>query len=346
VVRVAGNAPQFDGFGTSARFDTPSGVCFADNGRIAFVMEEKTNSVIRKIEMATAEVSSIAGGGQQDNSLVYQWDGIGYGARLWSPVGCAANAEASILYFVESGAANQGKKLRQIDLSTRNVTTICGGGSGGGTDEGNAGVLASFDDPSGVALSADATEAYVVDAGVHRVRQVILAIGVVTTLAGSTQGFADGVGASAMFYQPRGITYGPGGILYVTDGRNYRIRQITIATGAVTTLTGVGTSGNDDGLPSVATFRNPFGITVTADGTRILVSDTTSHLIRQVLTGSTAAVQSPPPPAAPPPPPLRFLRQNTRPGNRVSNVFEWNSRFGLLKGGASQPPSCIPMCCS
>ena len=344
----AGNAPQFDGVGTDARFNTPSGLCFANNGRMAFVMEDRVNSVIRKIDMATAEVSSIAGGGAVDSTITYGWDGFGFGARLYFPVGCAAKADSSILYFVESGASGQGKKLRMVNLSTREVTTICGGGSGGGTDEGNAGILASFSDPSGVALSADETTAYVVDEGVHRVRQVVLATGVVTTLAGSTLGFADGAGASAEFRYPRGITKGPGGILYVADGLNYRIRQIHIATGAVTTLTGAGTSGNDNGLPAVTTFRNPFGITVTDDGTRMLVSDTTGQLIRQVLplgaAALAAAVQSSPPPAPPPPLPLVFLKQNTRPSFQISTWLEWNPRFALRKTGASQSPSCMPMC--
>ena len=40
----------------------------------------------------------------------------------------------------------------------------------------------------------------------------------------------------AIFYQPMGITYGPGGILYVADGRNYRIRKIDIATRTVSAL--------------------------------------------------------------------------------------------------------------
>lgn len=118
----------------------------------------------------------------------------------------------------------------------------------------------------------------------------------------------------------------------------------------MTTLTGAGTSGNDDGLPAVATFRNPFGITVTDDGTRMLVSDNTGQLIRQVLplgaAALAAAVQSSPPPAPPPPLPLVFLKQNSRPSFQISTWLEWNDRYGLLKTGASQSPSCMPMRCS
>ena len=271
------------------------------------------------------------------------------------PKGCAATPDGSILYFVEAGGGGtRYMYLRRVDLSTREVTTICGGGGTGnsalvgtgtpslrlyGTDEGYVGQHASFDEPQGLALSSDVTTAYVVDKGVHRVRQVILATGMVTTLAGSTQGYANGVGTNAMFYDPEGIAYGPGGILYVADGRNYRIRQINIGTRMVTTLTGAGTLGNADGVSAVATFRQPTGISLTADGMRMLVSDAQSHLIREVLpfgaAAADAAVQRPPPPSPPPPLPLRFLRQNTRPGgidlDNGGQIVEGG--WGLLRTG-------------
>jgi len=69
-----------------------------------------------------------------------------------------------------------------------------------------------------------------------------LAAGFINTLAGSgVKGFLDGPGASARFSQPTGIDV-KGGIVYVADAGNNRIRMI--ATGTVTTLAGSGASGN------------------------------------------------------------------------------------------------------
>ena len=67
---------------------------------------------------------------------------------------------------------------------------------------------------------------YVADFNNHRIRKVTAA-GVVTTLAGSSEGFADGTGAAAQFAFPRGVAVdGAGTVVYVTDQNNHRIRQI------------------------------------------------------------------------------------------------------------------------
>ena len=60
-----------------------------------------------------------------------------------------------------------------------------------------------------------------------------------TTLAGSSNGFAEGTGTSAKFKNPLGVI-SDGTNLYVADRYNHRIRKIVISTGAVTTIAGSG----------------------------------------------------------------------------------------------------------
>ena len=66
----------------------------------------------------------------------------------------------------------------------------------------------------------------------------------------------------------------------MTEFGNHLIRQIVISTGAVTTLTGTGSSGSANGTGTSASFYYPSGITT--DGTNLYVVDYYNHLIRQI----------------------------------------------------------------
>src|SRR5207253_10110328 len=104
--------------------------------------------------------------------------------------------------------------------------------------------------------------------------------GTVTTLAGSSDGYADGNGASAMFSHPWGITVDTAGYVYVADALNHRIRQISPG-GKVTTLAGTGVSGNLDETGDVATLYYPAAIAIDESGT-IYTSNLQLDLIRMI----------------------------------------------------------------
>jgi len=90
---------------------------------------------------------------------------------------------------------------------------------------------------------------YVADSGNHRIRK-ITAGRVVSTLAGSTRGFANGAGTWAGFNDLSGVAVDTSGNVYVADYGNNRIRKIT-ANGVVSTLAGSGTGGHRDGTGTV-----------------------------------------------------------------------------------------------
>lgn len=84
------------------------------------------------------------------------------------------------------------------------TTTLAGGSSQGDAD--GAGTAASFFRPVGIALNWNATKLWVADNGNNLIRQIIIATGVVTTLAGSgTAAWVDAPGTSASFSSPYGI---------------------------------------------------------------------------------------------------------------------------------------------
>ena len=112
------------------------------------------------------------------------------------------------------------------------------------------GAAARFNFPNGIALDA-ATNLYVTDGNNHAIRKITPA-GVVSTLAGGTQGIADGTGAAAQFDHPMGIAVDAATNVYVYSKN--RIRKVTPA-GVVTTLAGSGTVASIDGTGAAASFN-------------------------------------------------------------------------------------------
>lgn len=155
------------------------------------------------------------------------------------------------------------------------VTTIAGDGAPLVRD----GKQSEFSDPFGVAIANDGT-IYVADAGESNRIRKIAPDGNVTTLAGGSEGFADGAGSSAAFNTPSALALGPDGNLYVADTGNNRIRKITPA-GQVSTVAGDGNAGYVDGPAAKAQFNGPIGLTVSGGG-EIYVADTYNDVIRMI----------------------------------------------------------------
>ena len=142
------------------------------------------------------------------------------------------------------------------------MTLLAGAVGGLGNTDGTPG---RFNQPTGLATDASGN-VYVADTDNHTIRK-ITAAGVIT-LAGKAgvAGYADGVGAVALFNQPVGVTVDLAGNVYVADAANSAIRKITPA-GLVTTFAGtVGVRGNVDGPGSAARFGSPNAITIDTNG--------------------------------------------------------------------------------
>ena len=162
------------------------------------------------------------------------------------------------------------------------VSTLAGSGTAGEAD--GIGAAATFDNPIGIATSPQGIAA-VADSANHLIRKLDLSTGAVATLAGAadTPGTTDGI-ANGKFNEPTGVVFRPGGFsLLVGDKGNHAIREVVMATGEVTTLTGLpGTSGATDGTLANARFNQPGGVDISPDGTKVLVADTGNHVIRMI----------------------------------------------------------------
>jgi sugar lactone lactonase YvrE len=161
------------------------------------------------------------------------------------------------------------------------VTTLAGQTTAGAVN--GTGTGASFNQPHGVAVIPSSGDIVVSDTNNHRIRLVTPG-GVVTTLAGNSQAFADGTGAAASFNSPWGVAVIPSsGVIVVADHANHRIRLIT-PLGVVTTLAGSG-QAFADGTGAAASFNSPTAVAVIPSSGVIVVADLSNHRIRLVTPG-------------------------------------------------------------
>ena len=182
---------------------------------------------------------------------------------FWSPSGVALDGVGGFL-VADSGYS------RICRVTAAGVVTTFAGtkGTRGSTD--GVGENALFGEPTGLVVDA-AGVVYVADAGNYRIRK-ITPDGTVTTLAGSSYGFADGTGSAAQFAYPLShLTLDGAGGLYVADGS--RIRHVTQA-GVVTTVAGSTIAGSQDGAALVAQFSSVRGLAMVGAG--LLIADTST----------------------------------------------------------------------
>ena len=263
---TAGSSGSADGTGAVARFNLP---CGFTTDRTNLYVADSVNDTIRKVVIATGEVTTLAGTAGSSGST----DGTGAAARFYDPFGITT--DGTNLYVTDDSNCT----IRKVVIDTGVVTTLAGTVLSRGSTDGT-GAAARFNLPGGI--TTDGTNLFVADTANNTIRQVVIATGMVTTVAGtaSSQGSADGTGAAARFLYPYGITT-DGTNLYVADSGNHTIRKMVIATGVVTTLAGTaGSEGSTDGTDTAARFLLPYGITT--DGTNLFVADTFNHTIRDI----------------------------------------------------------------
>ena len=208
---------------TSAEVDNPYEIAVDGLGNV--FISDTGNHRIREVSAATGIITTVAGTGTGG----YSGDnGAATSAEISNPRGIAVDATDN-LYIADYG----NERIRKVS-NTGIITTVAGNGSGGYNGDNIAATSAELNIPLGVAVDA-AGDLYIADAGNNRVREVIAATGVITTVAGNgTGGFSgdDGSATSAELYADHTLTLDNAGDIYVTDSGNQRIRKVTVTAAA------------------------------------------------------------------------------------------------------------------
>lgn len=263
----SGESGDADGQGLNARFHTPSGLAVDSQGNV-FVSDTE-NHLVRKIDR-NGLVSTFAGISGEAGDR----DGPGDQAQFNSPAAVALAPDGS-LYVADS----DNHLIRKISPSGR-VSTVAGLTNEEGASDG-AGKQARFSAPQGLTVDS-AGAVYVADTGNETLRKITPA-GLVSTVAGQAgkSGHRDAAGAAARFSGLMGVQVDAVGTIWVVDGDNHVLRQVT-PQGLVSTWVGsVDKPGNTDGTGSHARFNSPSGLARDAAG-NVYVADTFNEVIRKI----------------------------------------------------------------
>jgi hypothetical protein len=273
----------------SIALDRDGNVYFADGN----------NNRIRRVDISTRIITTVAGTG----AAVDSGDGgPAVNAGVSQPTGIAVDA-AGDLYFSSSWS-----RVRKVNVSTGRIETVAGQSvTSFGGDNGPA-VEALFWDPVPAAIDRSGN-LLIADYENSRVRMVIAATGIVTTVAGSgacatggvppfnvliCQGGFSGDGGparDATLNYAQSVALDRSGNLYIADTINHRIRWVNASSGLIYTIAGNGVNGfsGDDGPALTAEISFPASVAVDPSG-RVYFADENNNRIR-VLTPAASPLQ-------------------------------------------------------
>ncbi|WP_333778177.1 NHL domain-containing thioredoxin family protein [Streptomyces sp. IBSBF 3136] len=226
VRRIGSGARGFaDGGPERASFSEPQGLALTEDGA-AVVVADTVNHALRRLDLATGGVTTLAGTGRQwwrgsatsgparEVDLSSPWDVAVFGGRVW----------------IAMAGVHQ---LWTYDPVAGTVAVAAGT-----TDEGlvdGPGAEAWFAQPSGLAATAD--RLWLADAETSALRWVDVD-GAVHTAVGSGLfdfGHRDGAAGQALLQHPLGVAVLPDGSVAVADTYNHALRRYDPATGEVST---------------------------------------------------------------------------------------------------------------
>ncbi len=257
---------------TDAQFNWPAGVAVDHAGNV-YVADGFGNNRIRRIDVSTGVVTTIAGAGRAG----YSGDGAAATqAALNMPSSLALDGQANV-YVVDSG--NQ--RIRRIDVSGV-ITTLAGNGSTGYSGDGGLATQASFrlaGQLGTLALDSRGT-IYVVDFGNGRIRR-IGSDGIVTTVVGGGS-LPPSEGATATQVNDpliNSVAVDPQDrVLFTDDTHVWRLAS----NGVLAKLAGSGTRGlSPDGVPALNASMIPRQLAVAPNGD-IFVSEASASRIRRI----------------------------------------------------------------
>lgn len=267
---------------TEATIAAPHELLFDKAGDLYFA--ERDNHVIRKVNMKTGVISTVAGTGKAG----FSGDGgPGTVAVLNQPHSIFLDRDGTML-ICDIG----NHRIRRLHLDTGIIEAWAGTGATQPTPDGSAVVGTPVTGPRTFIVSP-AGDLYLALREGNSILRIDAATKTYKRVAGTGQiGYTgDGgpalnatfggsaTGNAARLAGPKGLAYGPGDSLYIADTESHAVRKVDLKTGVITTVLGMGKLGDGgDGDPLQCALNRPHGV-LFANGV-LYVADSEAHRIR------------------------------------------------------------------
>lgn len=252
------------------------------DGKGTLYIAEAENHCIRKVDLKTGVISTVAGSGAKG----YAGDKAeATKASLNEPYAVVIDGNGD-LYIVDRLNA----VIRKVDGKSGAITTVAGNGKKEFAGDGGPATESSLREPNDCCLDGKGG-LLIADVADWRIRRLDLKSGVITTFAGTGRPkskidrakIGDGGPAKdAIIVGARAVCVDRQGNTYVCEREGNAIRKIDDK-GTISTIAGTGLKGyaGDGGDALQATFNGPKGIRCDKQG-NIYVVDTENHAIRRI----------------------------------------------------------------
>lgn len=245
------------GLATAAQLDLPFGVAEDSHGNL--FIADTYNNVIREVVASTGIITTVAGDNNPGCTWSFPQPGACYNGDGGPATQAALNLPTDValdrsgnLYIADSN----NNVVREVLAATGIITTVAGYTSTVGfAGDGGPATQARFDEVEGITLDGQGN-LYIGDTYNDRIREVVAATGIITTVAGNGSpgctysntdphcyGGDGGPATQANLNLPAHLTLDRGGNLIIADEANDRVREVMAATGLITTIAGNGSPG-------------------------------------------------------------------------------------------------------
>ncbi|MGV3661795.1 MAG: hypothetical protein ACO1TE_16535 [Prosthecobacter sp.] len=255
-----------------ATFNLPHELRFDARGDLYIV--DMTNHAVRKIDMQTNIITTIAGTGKKG----YSGDGGPADKAEFSQPHSIQFGPDGSLYVCDIG----NHVIRRIDMTTGTISTFAGTGKPGATPDGAPITGTPLKGPRSLDFDK-AGNLWLATREGNQVFKFDLKANKIHHAAGTgKKGFTGNGGPAkdATLSGPKGISIDAEGNVWLADCESHSIRMIDAKTGKLELIAGLNEKGDGpDGDPLGCKMARPHGVFCDADGS-VFIGDSESHRVR------------------------------------------------------------------